>query len=139
MKNWFTVTIQSSKLQDLSLHTEVYNLAEIPDIICVKLPDSLPRDMQLSSIYDLYSDENLDFDDKVSRDENRPWIDIQSALLDMSVGQHVYRLSFCRLGAKLNAICWFGYIIQDNHVEKPYIYMDRTLDSGDDSSDTETN
>lgn len=123
MQDCFTITIQSSKLHELSLHTDVFNLAEIPEIICVKLPDSMPRDMDLSGIYDLNSNKELEYADYVTRDEHRPWIDIRSELLDLSSGQHTYRLTFSKLGIKLTAQCWFSYIIQDNFVDKPYIYM----------------
>lgn len=123
MQNWFTATIQSAKMQDLSLHTEVFNIAQIPEVICIKLPDSLPRDMELSGIFDLYANEDLEFQGYVARDEHRPWIDINTEILDLSVGQHVYRLTFIRTGINLPAMCWFSYIIQDNHVDKPYIYM----------------
>lgn len=123
MKDCFTVTIQSSKMQDLASNTRVFNLAEIPDIICIKLPDSLPRNMELSGIYDLNADKDIDFADYVTRDEMRPWIDIQSSILDLSTGQHVYKLTFSRIEVKLTAVCWFGYIIQNNHPETPYIYM----------------
>jgi hypothetical protein len=129
MKSWFTVTIQSANMQNLASNTEVFNLAEIPDIICVKLPDSMPRDMELSGIYDLNANKSLDFYEYVTRDEHKPWIDIRSSLLDLSVGQHVYKLTFTKLGIDLPAICWFGYIVQDNHVDKPYIYMDRSEDT----------
>lgn len=125
MKNWFTVTVQSCKMIDLPMNTEVFNLAEIPEIICVKLPDSMPRDMELSGIFDLYANEDLDYSEFVTRDENKPWLDIRSSILDMTVGQHVYRLTFSRLGYSLTATCWFSYIIQDNHVDKPYVYMKR--------------
>ena len=125
MKNWFTVTIQSTKMQDLPSHTEVFNLAEIPDIICVKLPDSLPRDMDLSGIFDLTNNKDIEFADNVTREEHKPWIDINSSILDMTAGQHVYRLIFAKEGLKLTATCWFSYIIQDNFVDKPYIYMNR--------------
>lgn len=123
MKTWFTATIQSSRMQDLYMHTSVFNIAEIPDIICVKLPDSMPRDMELSGVFDLNTNKALEFSEYVTRDEHRPWIDISKELLDMSPGQHVYKLTFVKLGVKLPAICWFSYIIQDTFVEKPYIYM----------------
>lgn len=123
MQDCFTITIQASKMQDLSLHTDVYNLAEIPEIICVKLPDSFPRDMELSGFFDLGTNKDLDFAEYVMRNEHRPWIDIKSSFLDLSVGQHTYKLTFSRIGAILTATCWFSYIIQDNFVEKPYIYM----------------
>ena len=126
MKSWFTVTIQSTKMQNLASNTEVFNLAEVPDIICVKMPDGMPRDMELSGIYDLNANKSLDYEQYVTRDEHKPWIDIRTTLLDLSVGQHVYKLSFTKLGIDLPAICWFSYIIQDNHLDKPYIYMDRS-------------
>ncbi len=86
--------------------------------------------MVLTEIYNLNASESLDYSDYVTRDENRPWIDIQSSILDVTAGQHTYRMTFNRLGEKLSATCWFSYIIQDNNPEKPYIYMDRGEDKG---------
>ena len=126
MQKYFTVTLQSSSMQELYMHTEVFNSAEIPNVICVKLPDGLPRDMQLSSIYNLDSNKTIEYEGHVTRDENRPWIDIDSSILDITAGQHVYRLIFSKDGIILNATCWFSYVIQDNFVPKPYIYMDRS-------------
>lgn len=123
MRDCFTITIQSSKMQDLSLHTKVFNLADVPDIICIKLPDNFPRSMDLSGIFDLNTNKDIDFAEHVIRSEHRPWIDIDKDILDFSVGQHTYRLTFSKSEVKLTATCWFSYIIQDNFVDKPYIYM----------------
>jgi len=112
-------------MDDLALHTEVFNSKEVPDVICVKLPDSMPRDMDLSGIYDLTNNKELEFSDYVSRDEHRPWIDISTALLDVLSGQHIYKLTFSKEACKLTATCWFSYIIQDTFVNKPYVYMKR--------------
>ena len=130
----FTTVIQSSKLSDLPLHTVIYNAKDFSEIVCVKLPPQMPRDMQLIEIYNLNSSEDLDFADFVTRDENRPWIDIQSSILDVSAGQHTYRMTFAKEDVKLTATCWFSYIIQDNNPDKPYIYMKRDNDSGDSGS-----
>lgn len=138
MKNWFTFTIQSSSMQDLASNTEVINFAEIPDIICIKLPDSLPRDMELSGIYDLNADKDVDFSDYVTRSEMRPWIDVQSSILDLSVGQHVYKLTFSKIGIVLTATCWFSYIVQNNHPETPYIYMTEARVESDIPKDEES-
>ena len=127
--NIFTTVIQSSKLTDLPLHTVMYNNKDFSDIVCVKLPSQMPRDMQLVEIYNLNSSEDLDFADFVTRDENKPWIDIQTSILDVSAGQHTYRMTFAKEDVKLTATCWFSYIIQDNNPEKPYIYMKRDEDS----------
>lgn len=132
--NIFTTVIQSSKLSEIPLHTILYNKADFSDIVCVKLPPELPRDMVLTEIYNLDSQEDLDFADQTTRDENKPWIDISSSILDVTAGQHTYRMTFTKNDCKLKAACWFSYIIQDNHPEKPYIYMDRSEDSGDSGS-----
>lgn len=137
MKNVFTLTLQSSKLQELSLHTEVFNLADIPEIICVKLPDSMPRDMELSGIYDLTNNKDVEYSDYVTRDEHRPWIDISTSIMDLSVGQHVYKMTFSKLGIRLTATCWFSYIVQDNFVERPYIYMTESRVASDIPKDDE--
>jgi len=137
MKDVFTLTLQSSKMQDLYMHTPVVNLADVPEIVCVKLPASMPRDMELSGIYDLNTNKDVEYTDYVTRDEHRPWIDISTSILDLSVGQHVYRLTFSKLGIQLTAICWFSYIIQDNFVEKPYIYMTESRVESDIPKDDE--
>ena len=132
--NIFTTVIQSSQLSDIPLHTKIYNSKDFSDVVCVKLPPQMPRDMDLIDIYNLNTSEELDFIDFVTRDENKPWIDIQSSILDVTAGQHVYRMTFGKEDCKLNATCWFSYIIQDNNPEKPYIYMKRDDDGGDSGS-----
>ena len=132
--NIFTTIIQSSKLDQLPLNTKIYNSKDFSDTVCIKLPPQMPRDMQLSEIYNLNASEDVDFTDFTTRDENRPWVDVQSSILDLTAGQHVYRMTFSKPECKLNATCWFSYIIQDNNPEKPYIYMKREEDSGDSSS-----
>ena len=133
MRNCLTVTIQSCKMQDIPLHTEVFNLAEIPDIICVKLPDILPRHMDLSGIFDLNTNKDIEYAEHVTRNEHRPWIDIDKEILDLSVGQHIYRMTFQDPDPehKLTAICWFSYIIQNTFVDKPYIYMTEAIVESD--------
>ena len=132
--NIFTTVIQSSKLDQLPLNTKIYNSKDFSDTVCVKLPPQMPRDMDLIEIYNLNASEELDFTDKTTRDEHRPWIDISSDILDLTAGQHVYRMTFSKPDCKLNATCWFSYIIQDNNPEKPYIYMNRETDTSGDSS-----
>lgn len=134
--NVFTTVIQSCQLSDLPLHTRIYNSKDFDDIVCVKLPPQMPRDMDLTEIYNLNASEDVDFADKTTRDEHRPWIDISSDILDLTAGQHTYRMTFQKPDCKLKATCWFCYIIQENNPEKPYIYMTRDEDSGDSGSST---
>jgi len=132
--NIFTTVIQASQLSQMPLHTKIYNSKDFSEIVCIKLPPEMPRDMDLTEIYNLDTSEDLDFADKTTRDEQKPWIDIDSTILDTTVGQHTYRMTFTKDGCKLKATCWFSYIIQDNNPEKPYIYMKRDEDSSGDSS-----
>lgn len=132
--NIFTTVIQSSQLSDLPLNTRIYNSKDFDEIVCIKLPPELPRDMSLAEIYNLNASEDVDFADKVTRDEHKPWIDIDSSILDLTAGQHTYRLTFKKVDWKLTATCWFSYIIQDNNPEKPYIYMNRGENSEEPSS-----
>lgn len=132
--NIFTTVIQSSQLSDLPLNTRIYNSKDFDEIVCIKLPPELPRDMSLAEIYNLNASEDVDFADNVTRDEHKPWIDIDSSILDLTAGQHTYRLTFKKVDWKLTATCWFSYIIQDNNPEKPYIYMDREENSEEHSS-----
>ena len=133
--NIFTTVIQSSQLSEMPLNTKIYNSKDFSEIVCVKLPPEMPRDMDLIEIYNLNASEDVDFTDKTTRDEHRPWIDISSDILDLTAGQHVYRMTFAKSDCKLKATCWFSYIIQDNMPEKPYLYMDRTSNtSSSDSS-----
>ena len=132
--NIFTTVIQSSTLSKMPLYTVMYNNKDISEIVCVKLPPEMPRDMDLIEIYNLNASEDIDFTDKTTREEHKPWIDIDSSILDLTAGQHVYRMTFAKPDCKLKATCWFCYIVQDNNPEKPYIYMKRDEDSGDSGS-----
>ena len=134
--NIFTTVIQSSQLSDLPLHTKIYNSKDFDETVCVKLPPQMPRDMDLIDLYNLNVAEDVDFADQVTRAEHRPWIDISSSILDLSIGQHVYRMTFqsANPDCKLKATCWFSYIIQDNNPDKPYIYMKRDEDKKESSS-----
>lgn len=135
--NIFTTVIQSSQLSEIPLNTKIYNSKDFSEIVCVKLPPQMPRDMDLYGLYNLDTSKEVDFTDFITRDENRPWIDIKSSILDLTVGQHTYRMTFAKDTCRLKATCWFSYIIQDNNPEKPYIYMKRDDDEGGDSSSSE--
>ena len=90
--------------------------------------------MDLTGLYCLDTNQELDFKDYITRDEHKPWIDFSSSLLQTVAGQHTYRMTFEKEDCRLKATCWFSYIIQDNYPEKPYIYMNRDEDSGDSGS-----
>ena len=121
----------------LSSNTKVFNIQNFADTVCVKLPDDFPRDFELVGMYNLESDKTIDFEDYVEQLPYKPWVDIKKTVLSTEIGQHTYRLDFMQHGFTIGATCWFSYIIQDGHPEKPYVYMKREdpEDSSDDSSE----
>lgn len=136
MSRPYTTVIQSAHMMDLSKYSQVFNIRNFADTICVKLPDDFPRDFEMVGLYNLETDKDIDFEDYVEQIMYKPWVDFKKSVLDTSIGQHVYRMDFMRAGFNIGASCWFSYIIQDNNPEKPYVYMKRddAEDSSDDSS-----
>ena len=47
--NIFTTVIQNCKLDQLPLNTVIYNSKDYSEVVCVKLPPQMPRDMDLKS------------------------------------------------------------------------------------------
>lgn len=133
MSGPYTTIIQSCHMCSLSSNTKVFNIQNFADTVCVKLPDDFPRDFELVGMYNLEFDKTIDFEDYVEQIKYKPWIDIKKNILSTEIGKHTYRLDFIKSGFSIGATCWFSYIIQDDHPETPYIYMDRD-DSSEDSS-----
>lgn len=132
----YTTVIQSCHMEGLSSNTNVFNIQNFANTICVKLPDNFPRDFELIGMYNLETNSGVDFEDYVEHIMYKPWVDIQRSILSTEIGQHTYRLDFMQQGFSMCATCWFSYIIQDNNPEKPYVYMNRE-DSDSSSDDSE--
>ena len=125
MSGPYTTVIQSAHMVDLSKYSQVFNIRNFADTICVKLPDDFPRDFELVGLYNLEADMDVDFEDYVEYIKYKPWVDFKKSVLDTSIGQHVYRMDFLKGELNIGASCWFSYIIQDNNPDKPYVYMKR--------------
>lgn len=134
MSGPYTTIIQSCHMTDLNKHTDVFNISNFADVVCVKLPNDFPRDFELTGMYNLEDDKELDYSDYVIFHKYRPWVDVSKSILNTDIGQHIYRLDFTHPDTYIGATCWFSYIIQDNHPDQPYIYMKRDSDDPEDSS-----
>lgn len=130
MSGPYTTIIQSCHMCSLSSNTQVFNIQNFADTVCVKLPDDFPRDFELVGMYNLETNKDIDFEDYVEQLPYKPWVDIKKNIISTNIGQHTYRLDFMQPGFTIGATCWFSYIIQDNHPETPYVYMNRDEDSG---------
>ena len=65
----------------------------------------------------------LDYYDFIQRNCRRPWIRIDSCILDTSIGQHTYRFQFINRETDDVYSLYLSYIIQDDNPDRPYVYM----------------
>lgn len=107
-------------------HSKVLTGAELGNGICVHIPEEFASDIYLYGLHeiepcdrDIFITEGL-----VARHGLRPWLDIDSCLLDISTGFHVYRLDFIHKHTNDIVNMYFSYYLQNSHPDKPYVYME---------------
>lgn len=110
------------------IHSEVINVGELQDSIWLKLPDDMAKYLTLSSVNSIGFENNgtaIDITDKVTRETNRVWMEVDKSVFSLEPGFHMYQLVFddSGMGSILNL--YFCYHIQDNNPDKDYIYMNR--------------
>ena len=105
----------------------VLNKNEVDYYIWLELPHGI------SNCWNLYevvkcgnSSVSVDFTEKVYRECCRPWIRIESSILDLSSGLHMYKFSFVDSVTTDTTSMYFAYHIQDDNPDRSsYIYMKR--------------
>lgn len=100
----------------------VFNKKEIEYFLYMHIPEELSRDSNLVEVKCVDTCEVLDHE-LIQRHCKKPWIRIESRLLDTSVGQHTYRFVFINTATDDVYSLYISYIIQDDNPDKPYIYM----------------
>lgn len=112
------------KYIDVYQDVRILNTNQIEYFMYLKIPNSLSINSRLLDITNLDSGKVLNHCNLIYRDINKPWIRIESRLLDRSIGQHTYRLSFIHSNGIQDDVfsLYFTYIIQDDNPTKPYIY-----------------
>ena len=110
-------------------NTPVINKNTLEYYIWIGLPKSISSHIEIFEIYELLpTNEEVDWVRFIIRENCRPWLKIESAFLDTSVGQHLYKLSFVDTMTNDIISLYISYIIQDDNPDKPYIYMDRQIE-----------
>lgn len=111
---------------DLSSHTPVINKSTIDHFMWIYIPCDVVVDHQLFAIDSILPNkEPIDFLDRVYQECRRPWLRVESALLDLSPGKHIYKISFVNWYTHDVQSLYVSYVIQDDDPDKPYIYMKR--------------
>lgn len=126
MATYPVIKLEACVYDDLPSNTAVLNADTLEYVTWIHLPEALSKYIELFQIDELlpYSGE-VSWLQYVQRDSCRPWISIKSDFLNMSIGQHIYKLGFINKHTNDIISLYISYILQSDHPSKPYIYMRR--------------
>lgn len=102
------------------------NLSELGTYIWLAIPKGLSKHITLTGISEVCmssEDATIDYTNLIDRDKGRIWIQVNTSILNQSIGLHMYQLSFTDTTADVDICLYFCYQIQSNTPDKPYIYM----------------
>lgn len=109
---------------DATANIQVLNLNEIEDVVWLRLPAEISVGLTLSDFSEVTMDvEAIDYTDHIVQDTNRVWYKVDTSILNTSAGYHLYKLTFSNSKLDNDFCLYFGYQIQTNAPERPYIYM----------------
>lgn len=102
----------------------VFHKYEIEYFLYVHFPKEMNRDYELFQVDEVSpTAQKVPMGTFIEREFGKPWINIKSGILNLDIGKHIYRLSFVNKYSNDVVSLYFGYIIQDDKPDKPYIYM----------------
>ena len=110
----------------LPVNAPIINLHTVAFYLWIGIPHELNNDFsfaKLSKIVSTSSRDEEDITNHADRVCSRPWIRVPSSVLDLSVGQHIYKLELVNKFTNDPVNLYFNYIIQDDDPPKPYNYM----------------
>ena len=110
----------------ININTKVFNKDALASGVWVNLPAYFSS-FALSKIIDISKQkyEEVEFDaDTVMQDYPHPWVRIDTSILDLVSGMHIYKLVFEPIPKNgMSDAVYIAYIIQDDNPETPYVYM----------------
>lgn len=122
-------TLNASLEQDLASNTPVFNQSQIEDVLYVKVPYAVCQLNRLIELAEVPVTKDLTelepILDHITFLRYRPWVDIESTLLNLEPGHHKYKLKFKNIYTSVISNLFFAYDIQCDDPEKPYIYMNK--------------
>ena len=119
--------LELSPINQVYDHVPVINKDSFEYFIYLHIPSEIARSSVLFDVKDITSspDTSVDYEKFFIRDCMKPWIRVESRILDLTSGQHTYKLQFINKHTDDTFSLYFSYIVQDDNVDKPYIYMNR--------------
>lgn len=122
-----TPILQACNYASIPSNTHVFNKYEIDKYVWIKLPDCMPSSYKLYDIWEIVPNKSVvKYEDNMCRDCNRLWLKVNTSIISLDSGIHIYQLKFVDVYTDNIYLLYVGYIIQDNNPDKPYIYMKET-------------
>lgn len=120
--------IDACEYKDIARNTPVLNLDQVEYYLWIHLGPEISSECYFYEAAELDKEHGpIIFPDSFVR-KSPTWIKVKTDSLDKSPGLHIYRLSFVDRVTDDPFSLFFGYIIQDDNPDKPYIYMKRESD-----------
>lgn len=108
----------------LASNTHLFSRYEIDTSVWVKLPESMPLSCKLYDMIEIVPKKQIvDYSNNVSKDCSRPWLKLNTSILKLDAGIHIYQLKFIDVYTDNVYLLYIGYGVQDSNPDKPYIYM----------------
>jgi len=113
------------KYPDLNRVCNVFNKNTIDDYFWLHLPCETTK-MEFHKLFNISGKNKVEIDttDKLGRENDHPWIRINSSILDTTVGKKLYKIQLMDVQTDEPYNYYFTYIIQDDNPYTPYVYME---------------
>jgi hypothetical protein len=119
--------LEATVKKNLPSVTTVINSDEFEYYLWIHVPSYVGRDFELYQLEEMSEPPAcLCINSCCYHESRRPWYRITSAYLSKLPGLHVYRMSFVNRYTDDVISLFFGYVIQSDSPDKPYIYMDHS-------------
>lgn len=112
---------------ELAANSEIFNTVQLTPMLCVRIPTEVFKDCKLLGVYntDRPDDKDLNILSSCIVHKFNPWVDIDTCALCQKIGYHVYAMIFESCVTRCRVQLYFGYTIQSDEPDKPYVYMDK--------------
>ena len=118
--------LEACRFEELNQNTPVFNIYALDSGIWIHVPSWL-KGYSLINILDISAQFPVEVaftSSTLAQACFHPWIRISTSILDLTSGQHVYKLIFRNKSHKCESQSAFvSYIARDNNPKTPYIYM----------------
>lgn len=122
------------KYEHAASNSVVLNVNQLEHFTWLELPHDIGKFLSLYNIQEFNTSNgsvDIEYTDKVTRDCLKPWLRIETALLNTECGFHMYKFQFVDTRTSDAISLYFAYNLQNDNPDKTsYIYMKNRNASG---------